>query len=243
MYKECKSHPLLTQYIETYWAIEGFVPGGANHRVLPDGCVDIIFSFDVKTGKLKPLIVGTMTVFEDVLYSGEFKMIGVRFNPGGITALTRIPVWHFTNSKIDAFSAETIFNNQFYEGLEGKTTEDIFSYIDSFLLGKLSSLIIPDQRIQYAISLIRKHNGNFSIAELAEKSCLSNRQFERRFLSAVGVSAKTFSRIIRFRNTCNFIQTTTQQSLFDTAIDCGYYDHAHLIKDFKSLSGYSPKEL
>ena len=89
---------------------------------------------------------------------------------------------------------------------------------------------------------MEQSKGTLPIALLAEKSCLSKRQFERRFINDVGISPKTFSRVIKFSNECCFLNEEPKKSLFETAIDCGYYDHAHLIKEFKSLSGLSPAE-
>jgi len=79
------------------------------------------------------------------------------------------------------------------------------------------------------------------VDELAKRSFLSTRQFERNFKNFSGFSPKLYSRIIRF-------QSATQQygtcynTLTDIAYDCGYYDQSHFIHDFKQFSGYHPKQ-
>lgn len=243
MYREYKSHPLLSPYIETYWVIEGFAEKYIPHLVLPDGCVDLLFILNRERDQMEPSIIGTMTTSLDVSYQGRFRTLGIRFHPGGITAFTRTPVYELTNRIIDAREMETLFDSYFFEEINNRSSEEFFLYVDSYLLDKLSSVYIPDKRILHAISLIQNSRGNTTIEELADKACMGKRQLERHFLSATGLSPKMFSRIIRFRHTCNYLQTAPCQSLFETAIDCGYYDHAHLIKDFKSLSGYSPSEI
>ncbi|WP_029906527.1 helix-turn-helix domain-containing protein [Prevotella sp. 10(H)] len=241
MYNEFRPNPLLSPYIETYWTLFSFLEHEMEYRVLPDGCVDIIFSLFKPDS---PYIVGTMTTFLNIQNVGEVKLVGVRFRPGGITAFTRVSVDNFTDVHTDLFSTESILDKSFYESLPENCSIDnnIVSYMDDYFLHKLSRFYIPDKRIDYAVSLIEKCKGNISIPLIAEKSCLSKRQLERRFLNNIGVSPKAFSRIVKFKSTVQFLKATSSQSLFETAVDCGYYDHAHLAKEFKRLSGYSPSE-
>ena len=241
MYIEYQPHPFLSQYIETYWSSIDFAEKEVCRRVLPDGCVDIIFSFHRQS---LPYIVGTMTTFLEVEYLGEVRFIGIRFKPGGITAFIRVPVNEFTDSRVELFSTESVFDKSFSEDiLWERSTTDIISFVDNYLLSRLPKLSLLDERVDYAVSLIKQGKGNIPIPLIAEQACLSKRQFERRFLAGIGISPKAFSRIIKFKNTHHLLKSGANQSLFDLAVDCGYYDHAHLIKEFKRLSGSLPSEL
>jgi AraC-like DNA-binding protein len=232
-------------YVETYWSTNGFVEYEKKSRILPDGCVDILFFlYDTKQGGLKPCcphIIGTMTTFSEITYLGVVKVVGIRFRPGGITAFTRVPVNEFTDMRIELNSVESVFDNSFCADISGDMSiNDLISYVDNYLLERLPRLFVPDERIRYAISLFRHEKGNIPVSVVASKACLSGRQFERRFLSEIGISPKAFNRITKFQSTYNFLKLKPKQSLFETAVDCGYYDHAHLIKEFKRLSGDSP---
>ncbi|MDR1504298.1 MAG: helix-turn-helix domain-containing protein [Prevotella sp.] len=241
MYIEYQPHPFLSQYIETYWSSTDFAEKEVKRRVLPDGCVDIIFSFHQQS---LPHIVGTMTTFLEVEYLGEVRFIGIRFKPGGITAFTRVPVNEFTDSRVELFSTESVFDKSFSEDIAWeRSTTDILSFVDNYLLSRIPKLSLLDERVDYAVSLIKQGKGNIPIPLIAEQACLSKRQFERRFLAGIGISPKAFSRIIKFKNTHHLLKSGANQSLFDLAVDCGYYDHAHLIKEFKRLSGSLPSEL
>lgn len=241
MYIEYQPHPFLSQYIETYWSSIDFAEKEVCRRVLPDGCVDIIFSFHRQS---PPHIVGTMTTFLEVEYLGEVRFIGIRFKPGGITAFIRVPVNEFTDSRVELFSTESVFDKSFSEDIPWeRSTTDIISFVDNYLLSRLPKLSLVDERVDYAVSLIKQGKGNIPIPLIAEQACLSKRQFERRFLAGIGISPKAFSRIIKFKNTHHLLKSGANQSLFDLAVDCGYYDHAHLIKEFKRLSGSLPSEL
>ncbi|MFT3993568.1 MAG: helix-turn-helix domain-containing protein [Dysgonomonas sp.] len=244
MYQEYLPHPSLAQYIEVYWMSNGFVESEMTQRILPDGCVDIIISLgENKKSEMKlftPYIVGTMTTFLDVEYMGDVRMLGIRFCPGGIAALTPTPIYEFTNTRIDILSFDSILDEYFYSKMNDLISiQDFLTHLNCYFYQKFLVGLEIDERINYAISLIKQENGNLPISFISSQTCLSERQFERRFKSAIGISAKMFSRIIRFNHTRHYLKSTTD-NLTETALSCGYTDHSHLIRDFKQLSGALP---
>ncbi len=243
MYHEYLPDITLSDLIDSYWVSEAFIACEERTRILPDGCVDIIISaYQIHGMKaFRPYIFGTTTSYIEPSFSGKHKMIGIRFKPGGITAFTRIPINEFTDSSVDISLAETLFDDRFYEELQEKEeTNQQLQYINDYLLNKYATLYLVDKQVLTTVNLITKSHGKVPIKQLLEQVCLCQRQFERRFKASIGISPKMFSRIVRFNHTRHQLQTRPRQSLLDTAIDCGYYDHAHLIKDFVMLSGNSP---
>lgn len=245
LYREFQPDILLTPYIETYWTACGYHKEVELHKVLPDGCVDIIFSFgeDVPLG-MQPAssnIIGTMTTYLEGSYLNEVDMLGVRFRPAGFTAFTRMPISEFTDQRISLSLVETLFDERFYAELPQKPTiGERIRHLDIYFLEKLNRIFQPESQVVYAVELIRQTKGLLPLTEVAYKSCLSLRHLERKFKVAVGISPKTFSKIVKFEHTVSYLERNKNISLFDTAIDCGYYDQAHLIKEFKNLSGDSP---
>lgn len=244
-YREFKPNPLLTPFIETYWTACGFQGPKEFHRILPDGCVDIILSLNSSAHfeliPYRPTIVGTMTTFCNGSYTNEVYLVGIRFRPAGFTAFCQVPIYEFTDKRIDLTLVESLFDERFYGDLpEKESTTEVIRHIDSYFIRKLKDIILPEVRIVNAIDLIRKSKGILSLDEIADKSCLSMRHFERKFKTAIGISPKTFSKIVKFQHTCDYLRINNDSSLFSIAIDCGYYDRAHLIKDFKTLSGNTP---
>ncbi|MDR2913770.1 MAG: helix-turn-helix domain-containing protein [Tannerella sp.] len=250
MYKEYPPDIRLLHLIETYWVSDGVVSTANTQRILPDGCVDILFNFSNNdgTGRLFPYIphiVGTTTSHLDITYySGVIMMLGIRFRPNGITAFTRMPIFELTDKTVEIALAETLFEKSFYDRLpELPTMRERLTYLNNYLISRLPDYFPLEKRIDFAIDYIRSENGLLSVKQMAEKVCLCERQFERIFKSAIGVSPKTFSRIIRFKRTVDFLRTYPKESLYNAAIDCGYFDHSHLIKDFKEFGGTLPGEL
>jgi transcriptional regulator GlxA family with amidase domain len=85
--------------------------------------------------------------------------------------------------------------------------------------------------------------GAVSVSELAREAGWSRRHFTARFTRAAGLSPKTFARVLRFRRASALLAAAGGPSLCEIALDCGYYDQAHLNRDFRAFAGCSPTEL
>ena len=243
-YKEYQSNNLLSPYIETYWVSSGFGGEGEFYKILPDGCVDIIFSLDRDRATFYANIVGTMTTYLEISYPHTVQIFGIRFKPAGITAFTRIPADEFTDRIVELSMADTLFDKSFYETLpEKQSIEEIVAHTDSYLINRIPYIYRAENRIIRAVDLIYSAKGQLSPAKVASEVCLCQRHFERKFKSAIGVSPKTFSKIIRFKETLRCLRNQPCKDLLWVAIECGYYDHTHLIKEFKTFSGNTPTAL
>lgn len=247
IYKEFQPHITLTPYIETFWTACGFEGAKEYQRILPDGCVDIIISRNAPTHcgwqPFRPNIVGTMTSFYDGSYVKGESLFGIRFHPVGFTAFCRVPIHEFTDERIELTLVESLFDACFYEEMaEKKTTEELIRHVNSYLVGKLDKVFAVERPVVFAVGLIQRSNGLLTPSEIADKSCLSLRHLERKFKASVGISPKMFSRIIKFQYASDYLKARDYTGLFSAAIDCGYYDQAHLIKDFKAFSGNAPSD-
>ncbi|MDH6342497.1 AraC-like DNA-binding protein [Parabacteroides sp. PFB2-12] len=245
MYKEFPPDLRLQHLIETYWVTDGLIDNTFTHRILPDGCVDIIFDFGSNQSSADlPMLVGTMTSLLEISYQpGRVQMMGIRFAPAGITAFTRIPISMITNQNIELPLTETLFDNSFYERLpDMECMQERINYINAYFLARMHKLFLPDRQISYAVSLIQSNNGHLAVREVAGEVCLSERQFERKFKATIGISPKAFSNIMRFRSVRRYMETHPNESMYEIAIACGYHDHSHMNKEFQRLGSISPSE-
>lgn len=250
MFREYTPAPRLAQYIETYWfsSIDGTdTPHMADcpMRILPDGCVDLLFNLSESGSHgLKPFaphIVGTMTAWRDV--GLDIDMMGIRFRPCAIAAFTRVPIYEFTDRRIEAGLFESLFDDLGGdELLELASDCERVAYLDKCLTGKLSGAYDIDRRVNMATTRILHKRGMVPIDRLMQDVCLCQRQFERKFKSMVGITPKMFSAITRFAHARTYLAQHPKQSLFQAAITCGYYDHSHLVRDFKRFSGVLPRQ-
>lgn len=249
MYKEIRPHPLLAAYVDAYW-----VSGGVHasvHRILPDTCADIIFNISedviaAGNGSLKVLpgnafVVGTMTTFRDSVASPHTWLLGIRFMPGGLSAFTRLPLQLITDDHMYLADISAGWHTLLeLLLLKAKTLPEKIRCLENFLLQRLPGQTINAARIQEGIALIRQANGVVAVNTLAAQLYMSPRNFERHFLQTVGVSPKTFARIVRFLHLKQQLKTKSYPHLLSLALENGFYDHAHLTREFKTFSGESP---
>ncbi|MGH9633175.1 MAG: helix-turn-helix domain-containing protein [Bryobacteraceae bacterium] len=79
-----------------------------------------------------------------------------------------------------------------------------------------------------------------TIAEVTHKTGLSPRRFAQLFRENVGVTPKLYCRIRRFQEAIRQIRMGAEVRWADVALDCGYFDQAHFVNEFRSFSGIKP---
>ena len=78
------------------------------------------------------------------------------------------------------------------------------------------------------------------VGDVTARLGLSPRRFIRRFAGAVGLTPKRFARVRRFQRVLDAFERGRRVDWARVAADCGYFDQAHLIHDFRGFSGLSP---
>ncbi len=248
MYREYKPNILLTPYIETYWATDENILDSQTLRILPDGSVNVLFNLaeneDCVIKPFIPYIIGAKTIFSDVVHENADRMIGVRFRPCALSAYMKIPIYEFNNCRVNTnlfLSLFADFDSERLAEIEGEIER--LNYIERYLLNMLGRLYDVDKRFAYVAEYIRMTKGMVPVNELLDKVCLSQRQFERQFKYLTGMTPKIFSAVTRFSSSEKYIRLHPDKSLFTIALDCGYYDHSHLIREFKRFGGTLPQTL
>ena len=138
-----------------------------------------------------------------------------------------------------ASSPESVGN--LYRDLENcKSITDKLDLIIDFLKILHTKRLPPIDWLDHSLLEIYKTNGVISQEELAEISNISLRHFRRKFKEIIGVPPKYFCKVIQLNTVFEFLNIGDREKLHHLALDCGYYDQAHFIKDFKKLIGESP---
>jgi AraC-like DNA-binding protein len=87
---------------------------------------------------------------------------------------------------------------------------------------------------------LRASAGTVGVAELAEAVGWSRRHLSERFRVEVGVPPKVYARMLRFEQARRRMRAPGAPDLATIAAEAGYYDQAHLTRDFNELAGCSP---
>src|SRR5688500_17937427 len=248
-YREHAPPDALRPFVECFWTREpsvSEVPGGAVvHRVLPDGCMDIVFEFAPGVGAPESIqAVGTMTRPLVVTGSTDDSFVGVRFRPARATAMLRLPASELTDLRValdDLWSDAAAVRDRFARAA-GATAR--VAALEQVLMARLAhSANVEHRDVDEAVRRIIESGGSLGITKLAPSLGVTRQHLARRFADLVGVSPKTFARIVRVRRVIAAARATPGEdgpNWSSLALDAGYYDQAHLIDEFRELTGLAP---
>lgn len=231
-YREIAPSPRLARTVECFWAIEQ-LGNEEPHRVLPDGCADILFT---RVGDRAAIeAVGPMTRFQDFPQPGGRLLVGVRFHPGMWTAQLGVPGDRITDEVVPLEDLWGGRARELRDRLgEARSVEEWVGVLEQTL--PAAEEAGPFER---GLAWMRKRHGCVSIDEVADQCGLSARQFRRICLAQTGLTPKFLARVLRFRHALE--QVHAHPCAFaHLALDCGYYDQAHFINEFRELSGRTP---
>ncbi|MCD8166551.1 MAG: helix-turn-helix domain-containing protein [Bacteroides sp.] len=248
-FKIIQPTPMLAPYIKNYWLLRTACDSPTLARTVPTGMMNLIFHrgnrlYSIHDHQLHPraFLSGQEKQFADLQYKGEIDMLAVVFHPAGVRAFFDLPIHTLKGLRVTASDLEDKELAQLESTLTSTESDPhCILLVEQFLLKRLCKPTGHHlNRIENTIRLIS--SGQTDIARLADTVCLSNKQFQRIFSEYIGANPKEFSRIIRFQRALHTLETRPQISLTDLTYECGYFDQSHLIKEFKTLSGYTPGE-
>ena len=194
-----------------------------------------------KITNLKTVLMGQQDEVTNRHVGRDFLVFQVVFRPGALYRLTGIPSWELNNSYFDA---ETVFskdikevNNKLNDAIGFK---EMVAVVESFLLKQANRSVKEFHRLDEVSNIILQSTDNISIEWLAKESCLSLRQYERKFKERMGISPRYFNKIVRFENAFRLKNKSPQLDWLSIAIQCDYHDYQHLVKDYKAFTNQSP---
>lgn len=241
-YRQYEPCPALKSYVDAYWTIKTAKVSPRINRILPDGCVDIIYNagddfVDLSEKRIMKnegvYLVGTMTEYLDTMSQDFSNLIGIRFKPLGFASFFRTFSLHeVTNDRIDFECAQLPRLTELTDLSKG--------IVDDFLLRHLK---YDFQEIRSMVLDIERSHGRITVHSLAKEHAMSSRQMERKFKQLIGLSPKEYINFIRYRSAYDAIQRQPSTSLSEIAFETGYFDHAHLTHEVKKYSGFLPSEL
>lgn len=172
----------------------------------------------------------------------EFLVIQIIFQAGALYRLTGVPLTELTDAYMDAdfvFAKDIQFVNEQLHHAD--TYIDMVRIVNDFVLNLVKKNVKDVQPIDMVCQLLLKKSDTvLSLDWLARESCLSVKQFERKFKERMGVNPKVFTRLIRFDNVFRTRNAQPNLDWLNIAYNCNYYDYQHLVRDYKDFTGFSP---
>ncbi len=118
-----------------------------------------------------------------------------------------------------------------------------FTILDEFITARVSQARPPSPDVSWAWRRLRDSGGQLPIAVLTDELGCSDRHLVTRCREQLGLPPKTLARLFRFQRAVRLLERDDGRRFAEIAQACGYYDQAHLNRDFRELAGASPGEL
>lgn len=253
--KTAKPSTVLQPYIKQYWGIENVLPDGEKHiqRIIPSGLPELslyIGSRPQILGNKKDfednfILNGHQKEFYDLQIEKELRVFSIVFQPQGLMAFFNFPLNEVYNQSVPLKYLNKVLEEKILPQFAGeisfeKRVQIIEKYFYTMLQEEHNRFNFS--RINHAINIISKARGKTSIENLASETCLSRKQFERKFSELIGITPKQYLKTIRLQYSLFLKSRKRKLNITDLAYEVGYYDQAHFINDFKSQTGFTPKQ-
>jgi AraC-like DNA-binding protein len=262
-----KPKPPLSKFVDNFWIYEGYEPEHKTERILPTGTLELAINlrqnelrfYDTERlgtqapSLLKSLRPENCSRLSGAIVSGasgrgftpapEAFIIGVHFKPGGAFPFLGLPAGDLADIHVDLDTLWGPSAGRLRECLcEARTSAERFQLLQEALLSRLCHGVEQHYAVSAALEMFGKNQAAPRVREAAKYLGLSQRRFIQVFKAEVGITPKLFSRIQRFQQTRTFIQNNPSINWADLAVELGFFDQSHLIREFLEFSGLGPTD-
>jgi len=225
-------HPLYTTLADIFY-IRSVTDVMKTVPVIPDGCISLVFK---GCGERKDAyICGAIDEIKKIDVYPEECYVFIRFLPGTGYPLAGDDAGGITNKTLD-LRGSTIGGDQIISVLERDTSlEERIRLISKVIRIHMQSDPTNKYLINYCTERIFQNQGNIRMDKLAAETGFTTRHIGKMFEKCVGLSPKLYSQVIRLQASMNRIMEARNEPLVDIAVDCGFFDHAHMNRTYKKL--------
>jgi AraC-like DNA-binding protein len=242
--------PRLGGYVLNYCAYDERTGSFTRRRELPSERVVVIVNLGAPIRVLMPsgwsdqpsgFFAGMHDTFALVETVGAQRGVQIDLSPVGAHVLLRVPMHELAGRVV---TLEALFGRAgllLHEALASAPGwESRFALLDGFFLDRLDDALSPVPSVTRALGRLRASGGAVRVETLAAEIGCSRRHLTAGFREHVGVTPKLFGRILRFQRAVGMVGTGPGWA--EIALRCGYYDQAHMVRDFNQFAGSSPGE-
>ena len=245
----------LRPFIESFWVFESPVgmPLADTSMAAPNGCPKLVIPYEnslmsVADGRTSVSHEGGLYFVgnrdtQTLIHSGAQKtgFIVIEFSPYGAFPFFGIPMEETANG---LFDSEGLF------GRWGRDTREALRNLKevnnkvNFIQDRLVNLLRPRHNplIEFCVGALRLSGGRTAIGELERRTGYSRQYLDKLFSRHVGLSPKVLAGIFRFQTFYRKWARGLPYDVLKEELYDFYYDQAHFIKEFKKMTGYSPRK-
>ena len=239
----------LRPYVRSYWSFRREAPLLAYHEeyMHPRGGFGIVFNFGDRLfldgqALVEPVFLdGTNTISRKMGFLGRVELMGISFWEGEAYPFLTVPLVELRDETplLDVLESPSLM--YLYERLYAvHSLPARIELLEQWLIGRLLLRKERDPLVRASLAWLRQVEGRLSIAALAEKFAIGQRQLERLYQTQVGLSPKQYAQLLRIQTARLALKQMRAHSTTDLAVDLGFYDQAHFIREFKAVVGMTP---
>ena len=253
-YRHRVPRPPLDAFIESIWVYQHDPRPHALERILPTGAPQLIVNLKEDQTRLydpeRPhryvvtsgsVLSGVQSRFQVIDTSEQEYVAGVAFRPGGTVPFMAMPAHEASDADVPL---EALWGRRRAMALRERLLESdsIDATLDALeaVLHEMWCPQRPHPAVNFALAAFDRAPLTTSIAAVTDAIGLSPKRFIERFKSEVGLTPKRYCRIRRFQRALALSGRGHDVDWTRVAMDCGYFDQAHFIHDFRSFAGLTP---
>jgi AraC-like DNA-binding protein len=246
--------PPLGLFVEKLWSFQGYLPSHALERILPDGAPELVVNLSEDRSRIYDredttrvqslpgsLVSGPRTRYAVIDTAEQVSTVGVHFRPGGAYPFFGLPASELENRHVALEDLWGGFAREVRERLLAAGTVDArLGVLERALAVRLWRPPEFHPAVAFARGEFRRVPAARTIGDVTRRIALSPRRFIEVFRAQVGVTPKRFCRVKRFQRAVQTIASGRGVEWVQVALDCGYFDQAHFIHDFREFAGLTP---
>jgi AraC-like DNA-binding protein len=242
----------LSLYVDKLWYSARDGGRAGFERVLPTGAVQVVIRLDQDPILRFDAACQNATRFEHAVVSGagsrpyvkatypRARVLGVSFHPAGASGFCR----EFQNELKDRHVPAEVLWGGWLRELQDRlrhtnSPSAMFALVERALLSRLRDPSASWRTIRWAVDRFVAAPSSARVGEITDATGYSRKQFIRLFERHVGLTPKVFCRVLRFQSVLTRLDSPTLDWA-KIALDCGYYDQPHLIRDFRQFADTPP---
>ncbi len=165
----------------------------------------------------------------------------VNFTPIGARRVLPCPMSELTGASIEVRDVFGAAGARLVDRLGNVTSwHERFALVDAFLLHRMQRASAVPPEVSWAWDALARQHGAARIGTLCAHLGWSPKRLIASFREHIGLPPKTVARILRFEQLVAQLGQPASVQWSTRALDRGFFDQSHLIRDFTEFAGCTP---
>ncbi|MEP7290796.1 MAG: helix-turn-helix domain-containing protein [Chloroflexota bacterium] len=228
--------PDLTFFVQRYWIIHWDLSEPYTQATLSYPSVNLVFEkentrvWGIDSGRFERTLEGKGQVF------------AVKFRPGAFYPFLKTPISALTDSSISFCDVFGMSSEALEAAMLSLDDEGMIGCVEAFLRERLPERDENVAVVNALIDCITVDRKILKVDDVVARFGMNKRSLQRLFSQYVGVSPKWVIQRCRLQEAAQQLASGAVTDSAKLALELGYFDQAHFIKDFKAVVGASPAE-